>query len=156
MNQDRLAAQIFNFLALGTAAMLVAAAALVWLPSGSDGPARVADAGGSDIDPFAVFETDIARYAAPISERPVFQMTRRPPVVEVVEEAPPPELTLTLVGILDSEISKIALFRLSNREDIIRMREGQVIADFRILEITDAQVTVENAAGEKQEMRLGN
>ncbi len=156
MNQDRIAAQIFNFLSLGAAAMLIASAALVWLPTTFEGPARVAGTAAPATDPFAVFETDIARYAAPVADRPIFQMTRRPPVVEMVEEAPPPELTLTLVGILDSEISKIALFRLSDRPDIIRMREGQVIADFRITEITDAQVTVLNDAGEEQQMRLGN
>lgn len=154
--KSRLADFSFSALTIGAAALLTLAALVIWLPSaGNSALVRGGDAGPRD-DPFARFETDIATLAQPVADRPVFQPSRRPPVIEVVEEAPPPEVTLTLVGVLDSEISKIALFRMSNSEEIFRLREGQVIGDFRIRAIGDAGVTLMGTNGEEVLMKLGS
>lgn len=155
MRQDLFASKVFHFLSLAAASMLVFSAALQWLPSSLDIGARQLVSSQPQVDPFKGIQSEISEQIPMIAERPVFDMSRRPPVIEVIEEAPPPEVILSLVGILDSDTSKIALFRLSNRPDVIRLRAGQVVDEFRVMEITDSYVKVRKDDGQELTMMLG-
>ena len=143
-----------NMFALLAAAVFGAAALVIWLPKGAstefNQPPVAVETGSS----FAASEDMIASSVAPIAERPLFDMSRRPIVEEVVEPAPVAEVTLSLVGILDSDDEEIALFRLSNSEEIFRLRAGQSVGGFKLEEINDGNVRVSTPDGEAKSLML--
>lgn len=67
-------------------------------------------------------------------DRPLFVKTRRPPTEEVVV-APPPTLSLSLVGVILSSDLNIAIMRRQNGEET-RVREGETIDGWRLVTLT--------------------
>ncbi|MEL6682761.1 MAG: hypothetical protein AAFQ09_08955 [Pseudomonadota bacterium] len=82
--------------------------------------------------------------------RPLFHRSRRPHVEEEVVPPPPEEVTLSLTGVLDSDDVQIALLRLSNSPELLRRRVGETVGDWRIVEITEASITVVAPNGDEQ------
>ena len=70
------------------------------------------------------------------------------------EVAPAPEVVITLVGILDSELNRIALIRKSDAPEILRLRAGQSVGDFRVVAISKRGVRMRSEAGEELELSL--
>jgi hypothetical protein len=98
----------------------------------------------------------LAEGARNLVGRPLFHITRRPPVIATVAEPAPVAITLSLTGIVNDENDRIALMRLSNRPDLLRRRVGEKIGNWEIEEITDTSVVVISSDGERQVIALSS
>ncbi len=92
-------------------------------------------------------ELKVAELAGPIAERPLFHVSRRayaePEAAVVVQEAP----TLRLLGILNSNETRIALLRFSNVETVFRVQKNDNVGEWTVLDITDGWVDLSDGNG---------
>ncbi|WP_108813296.1 hypothetical protein [Loktanella sp. Alg231-35] len=141
---------------LAAGLICVALAGIIWMPLVRDGeaaPLPAAQSVPSDApDAMAV----LAERSQDLVERPLFHITRRPPVVATVAEPAPVAITLSLTGIVNDENDRIALMQLSNRPDLLRRRVGEKIGNWEIEEITDTSVVVISSDGERQVISLSS
>ena len=134
--------------------LCVALAVLIWLPLNRDAgaslvaPAPVRDAAGPNTGQI------LAEGAQELVNRPLFHITRRPPVVVTAPEVVPVQVTLSLTGVVNDGDLKIALMRLSNREELFRREVGERLGRWEISDITDTSVTVITADGARQIIEL--
>jgi hypothetical protein len=110
----------------------------------------------------AAFENPLARLApdkfAVISERTLFSPTRRPkiepkppqqevsavPVTIAVQPPPLPDPNdFTLVGVAAANGQRIAMLRWNKTQEILRLRSGDDYTGWRIAEVNDRSVLVE-------------
>lgn len=131
-------------------------AGVIWMPLTRDAPVTLPPSANQQVpdgpDPSAVLQDGAEELLA----RPLFHMTRRPPV-EAAPVAPAPVVvTLSLTGIVNDENDKIALMRLSNQPDLLRLRVGQTVGNWQVEEITDTSVIVASADGERQVISLSS
>jgi len=135
----------------------VVLAGVIWMPLLRDGPvsAPVNPAAQTPQGPDAT--EVLAEGAQELLARPLFHITRRPPVEAApVQPAAPAPVTLSLTGIVNDETDRIALLRLSNQPDLLRGRVGDSIGNWEIAEITETAVLVTNGDGEQQTISLSS
>lgn len=78
-----------------------------------------------------------------ILERPIFSPSRRPPLVESVEaHLMQSGVAFTLKGILIDENERIALFRTKSSDKVVRLREGDEIEGWTLVQIEADHVTL--------------
>lgn len=99
-------------------------------------------------------QTVIADGAEILLDRPLFHMTRRPPVVEAAPAPVPVVVTLSLTGIVENDNVQVALMRLSNQPDLFRARVGEKVGNWEIAAITQTSVTVINPDGMREVIDL--
>lgn len=152
----RLSPHIQTTVPLATGLICLALAGVIWMPLGRDGqatpPPTVQSTPADAPDAMAV----LAEGAQDLLERPLFHITRRPPVVATPVEPAPVAITLSLTGIVNDENDRIALMQLSNRPDLLRRRVGEKIGNWEIEEITDTSVSVISSDGERQVISLSS
>ena len=85
-----------------------------------------------------------------ILERPIFSPSRRPPPVESVESPPPDsDVTFTLKGILVDDDVRIALFRSKRNKKAVRLRQGDELEGWTLVQIEADHVTLARGGIEK-------
>lgn len=134
----------------------VVLAGVIWMPLGRDSQATPPPATQSTPSDAPDAMEVLAQGAQHLVERPLFHITRRPPVIATVEEPAPVAITLSLTGIVNNENDRIALMQLSNRPDLLRRRVGEKIGNWEIEEITDTSVVVISSDGERQVISLSS
>ncbi len=141
---------------LAAALLCVALAGLIWMPLNqevsprdvlSDAPAIPAGPDTAQI---------LAQGAQDLLNRPLFHITRRPPEIATAPQAAPVAVTISLVGIVNSNDVQIALLRLSNRAEVLRRQVGERVGNWEITEITENTVTVITPTGSRDVMTLAN
>lgn len=139
---------------LASALLCAALAGVIWMPLSQDSDPRAAL---GDV-PVAVTGPDtsqiLAEGAQELLNRPLFHITRRPPTVVTVPEVTPVAVTLSLVGIVNSNDVQIALLRLSNRAEVLRRQVGDKVGDWEIVAISENSVTVITPTGGRDVMSL--
>ncbi len=152
----KLSPHIQTTVPLAAGLICVVLAGVIWMPLGRDGQAPSPPA----TQPTASDAPDtmevLAEGARNLVGRPLFHITRRPPVIATVAEPAPVAITLSLTGIVNDENDRIALMRLSNRPDLLRRRVGEKIGNWEIEEITDTSVVVISSDGERQVIALSS
>lgn len=132
---------------VGTAVL----AALLWLPIGSGGGPSIATP--TEVQPVAEFAS-AERLTQTIAERPLFEVSRRPP-----QAAPAPlpvQVTIRLVGIIDDEDQQMALLRLSNAPTVRRLTVGDRLDRWTVTRISSSAVDVVDDSGQQSRMVLGS
>ncbi len=129
-----------DLIGLAAAALMLAAAALIWLPGGG-GPGTVqpSQVQAMSANTLAPLRTVLNDFAPVVTQRPLFHSTRRPyeaPVAAPVEI----QVTLTLVGILNKDSQKVALIRLSDGDTLYRVTKGDRLRDWTILDVAERGV----------------
>ncbi len=139
---------------LAASLICAALAGIIWMPLGQDPKSfRMSDEpieAPVGPDPSEV----LSKGAQDLLARPLFHMSRRPPIVAVAPEATPVVVKLTLTGIVNSDDLQIALMRLSNRPELFRRQVGDSIGDWEIIDITESSVTVITPDGAQEVMSL--
>ena len=102
-------------------------------------------------------EATIAQRAEPLADlidvtgaRPLFHASRRPPAVEVAVATPAPqapEPSLTLVGVIVSDGTKVALVRISTSPELYRVDVGAQLAAWKVVGIGDDFIQVSKSGG---------
>ncbi|GFE66484.1 hypothetical protein [Litoreibacter roseus] len=131
----------------------LAMALLVWLPGQATDPAPTAASDVNAPETADASLTRVADSAAPLTARPLFHITRRPPA-----EAQPvaaPKIVLSLAGIVNDDDVDIAVLRLSNGPRLYRRREGERLGKWTVQSISEGTVIVVTDEGETQKMNLG-
>lgn len=128
-------------------------AVVIWLPQSAPPVVQPPKAALDSEDLAAQLAEQLARGAESLSSRPIFNITRRPP--EVAAPAAAPQVTISLVGILNTEGRQIALLRMSNSPDLVKRRVGEKIGKWQVKSITPAQVVLSSEGAEDQVMILG-
>ena len=139
----------------GSAAiLLIAAALLMWIPAAQPERAVSSAATQQSERRLIAAQEQLAAYATSMAKRPVFHQTRLPPV----EQAEPvaPEVELTLVGVLDSAETRIALLRLSNSPRLYRLEAGERLGKWMIIEIGKTSIKALTEGGALTEMSIGD
>ncbi len=138
-----------------TTLICVALALALWLPSGDDTALLNRNATPAVAEEGPEIEQVLAMGAEALLARPLFHVTRRPPAqAATAAPAAPAELTLSLMGILNSDDVQIALMRLSNSPELLRRRVGEQVGPWRVIEITQRAVTVQSEDGNLQALNL--
>ena len=96
----------------------------------------------------------LAAGAQDLLARPLFHMSRRPPVVATVPQPAPVVVTLSLTGVVNSDNDKLALMRLSNSTQLFRLRIGESVGDWEIADITANTVEVIKSDGTREVISL--
>ena len=86
-------------------------------------------------------------YAA-VTERPLFNQSRRPPPIADGIAQPSVQGSLSVAGIVISGRERIAFIRQGNDRKLTRMQEGQAIGDWTIRSISTDRVTLAGRGGE--------
>jgi general secretion pathway protein N len=93
---------------------------------------------------------------AEVLERPLFASTRRPfqpePVAPPAPE-PEPELVLELAGIVIAARERFALLQAGDQEPLLKVREGDSVGGWRVLEIASGGLRLARG-GRERELRL--
>lgn len=132
-------------------------AAAIWLPISEASPQNlpanpIADPSAAERDSADLLATG----AQSLVERPLFHVTRRPPVAEPTVEVAPVAVTLSLTGVVNNGDVDIALLRLSNSPELLRLRVGDQAGDWEILNISKTAVTVLTPEGQEQVIGLSS
>lgn len=118
-------------------------AAWIWVPDNTtQRPVQVQTT--NDLSArLAASRDKLAELVQVTGERPLFHSTRRPPAAPEAPAAPAVvEPTLTLVGILGVEGSKVALIRISTGPQLYRIEEGGRINAWDVVSIGNDSVEV--------------
>lgn len=135
----------------------VVLAGVMWLPLNQSVTTRNTVVPGTDTQtPEDESLALLADGAQSLLERPLFHITRRPPVAAQAVEAAPVQVTLSLTGVLNNDDVDIALMRLSNSPELLRRRVGDQVGDWQIVEITQTSVTVVTPDGTEQIIGLSS
>ncbi|HEV2676266.1 MAG TPA: hypothetical protein VGV37_17205 [Aliidongia sp.] len=86
-----------------------------------------------------------------VTERPLFNQSRRPPPATVNGTAGPAPTTFSVAGILVSGRERIALLRQGNDRKLLRVREGQALGEWTVRSIAADRVAL---AGHGDEVTL--
>lgn len=133
----------------------IAFGTIIWLPTLAPQPVEDRPSGPPAETATPDIGAVLAAGAEELLARPLFHVTRRPPQeVAAPTPAAPAALTLSLMGILNSDDVQIALMRLSNSPDLIRGRVGDQVGPWRIINITQTAVTVLSDDGDLQMLNL--
>lgn len=137
----------------GVACLLLSAAIIVewWGLGAAPGAAAPVErpaaappaAAQSPVTPLGPLET----YAA-VTERPLFNQSRRPPSIADGIAQPSVQGSLSVAGIVISGRERIAFIRQGNDRKLTRMQEGQAIGDWTIRSISTDRVTLAGRGGE--------
>ncbi|MEM9797762.1 MAG: hypothetical protein AAF919_14815 [Pseudomonadota bacterium] len=123
----------------------------LWVPVGAGAVSDAAPAQPQSVVPQnAALDADAI--AKTISERPLFNASRRPP--QEAAPAPPPVVTISLVGVINDNQTEIALLRMSNAPGVHRLAVGEQLGKWRVTAITKASVTVMDDEGKVSVMAL--
>lgn len=141
---------------LAAALMCAVLAGVIWMPLSQDAhPANaLRDRPATPVGPDTA--QILAQGAQDLLNRPLFHITRRPPEVATAPQDAPVVVSISLVGIVNSNDVQIALIRLSNRAEVLRGRVGEKVGDWEIEEITENSVTVITPTGSRDVMTLKN
>jgi hypothetical protein len=140
---------------LAAGLLCVVLAGVIWMPLAQDGSRTLAAPDGSTSRPTGPdTKTILAEGAQELLARPLFHITRRPPVEATVPQAAPVAVTLSLNGIVNSDDVQIAIMRLSNQSELIRGQVGDRVGDWEIEDITETTVTVITPTGSRQVFKL--
>ncbi|MEO1550153.1 MAG: hypothetical protein AAFR93_06930 [Pseudomonadota bacterium] len=139
---------IFGF-AFAALATLVAIQAWRPAPTTSPAPAAVQEALTPANRGSTVKETLPA-----LAERPIFHVSRRP--YEAPKEAEPVVVapTISLVGIIKDNETRIGLVVVSNLNRVFRVVAGDKVSTWLVEEITDRTLTVSDASGVQEMLEL--
>lgn len=129
-------------------------AGVMWMPLGQSPTASDLPQAAPPADPGPDPQSVIAEGAEQLLARPLFHMTRRPPEVATVPEPAPVVVTLSLTGIVENDNVQVALMRLSNEPDLFRVRVGEKVGNWEIIEITPTSVTLITPEGERETITL--
>lgn len=139
---------------LAAGLLCVVLAGIMWMPLGQSPDA-------SDLPPEQTrtqtgpdAEAIIAEGAQTLLARPLFHITRRPPVVATVAEPVPVVVTLSLTGIVESDNVQVAIMRLSNSAELFRAQIGEKVGNWEIEDITQTSVTVITPEGAREVLAL--
>ena len=129
---------------IGAFVVLVIAAIWIWRPQQSVVPVTQSSVQSTLGTRIAERDEVLGELIGVTTERPLFHGSRKPPQnAEPAVPAPPPKPTLTLVGVLSDQDERIALVRISNREELYRVTAGGQLANWRIIEVGDNFVSVQ-------------
>lgn len=149
--------QIQKFAPIVAALMCFGLAGLMWLPLSDAGPTDLPTTPNADAEPTTGQSAELLAVGAQtLIERPLFHVTRRPPAVEPTVEVAPVQVTLSLTGVVNNGDVDIALLRLSNSPQLLRLRVGDQVDEWEILNITKTAVTVLTPDGQEQVIGLSS
>ncbi|WP_373636828.1 hypothetical protein [Yoonia sp. BS5-3] len=149
--------KVQSFAPLVATALCIALAGVIWLPLNSEtraetGSVQQSDAASTEDPSLGVLQNG----AQSLVERPLFHVTRRPPVVAETVQSAPEQVSLVLTGVLKNDDVYIALLSLSNSNEVLRQRVGDRFSGWEIVDITPTTVTVINPDGEQQLIGLSS
>jgi hypothetical protein len=141
---------------LSAGLLCIVLAGLIWMPLTQDGPSALVKTDTTAIQPTRPdTKAILAEGAQELAARPLFHITRRPPVEAAVEPQPAPvAVTLSLTGIVNSDDVQIAIMRLSNQSELVRGQVGDQVGDWKIEDMTETSVTVIAPDGSRQVINL--
>jgi hypothetical protein len=136
-------------------ALALCAAAVFWAPSSPqiDLDSIRMTAGEQDSE-----QVDLMALAEPVTDRPLFDSTRRPSHTEtpaVQSPTPMPSRQPVLAGILAGKNGKIALLRFAGASQTEAVNQGSSVRGWEVLEIGAASVTIRSAEGESHILPIG-
>ena len=138
---------------LGIAGGLAFLVLILWLPVGLYRTPK------PDASPYverdlSSFKDELGTLAPIVTERPIFDRSRRP--LKAPEAAPKAEVTLQLVGVLTDGTERTALIRLSNAPTLYRLQAGENLGDWTVKEITENEIVVKKRGENEQRISLSN
>lgn len=128
-------------------------AGIIWIPLNAT--PKLAEPVAQNTAPAGPSANDVlAAGAEDLLARPLFHMTRRPPVVATPVQPAPVIVTLSLTGVVKSNDDNIAILRLSNSTEVFRRRVGERLGNWEITDITESSVEVTKADGSQEVISL--